>query len=360
MDLYDRSIEIILANQAHSGAYPASPNFPTYRYSWYRDGSYIAYAMDLVGEHDSSRRFHQWAATVVNARADTIRRAVAKAAHNEPLTGSDFLHTRYTIDGNEASGENWPDYQLDGFGTWLWSLNEHQRHTGIELDAKWRTAATLVADYLTALWARPSYDCWEEFPDNVHTHTLAAIHGGLVAHQAFDGADHRMTLAALSEFIETKTRMNGHYVKFPGSDAVDASLLGLAIPYRVVDLDHPGMLDTVAQIEATLRKGGGVHRYPTDTFYGGGEWLLLTCWLAWYYLESGAYGEAQTAIDWVEAHVTAEGHLPEQVPENLNDPACYGPWRERWGDSASPLLWSHAMYLVCETLRRHASKQSAN
>ncbi|GBD85714.1 glucoamylase precursor [bacterium BMS3Abin02] len=356
MDLYDRSIEIILENQTRSGAYVASPDFPTYRYSWFRDGSYIAYAMDLVGEHDSSHRFHHWAAAVINSRADTVRRAAAKAERCEPLTRADFLHTRYTTDGHEAGGENWPDYQLDGFGTWLWSLNEHMQHTGEELDAEWRSAATLVADYLTALWAKPCYDCWEEFPDSVHTHTVAAIHGGLTAHQAIDGVSHHATLASVSEFIATEARKNGHFVKFPGSDVVDASLLGLAVPYRVVDPDDPKMLGTVAQIEATLRKGGGLHRYPTDTYYGGGEWLLLTCWLAWYYYERGAYDQAKTAIDWVEAHATEEGYLPEQVPENLNDPSCYKPWRQRWGAIASPLLWSHAMYLVCETLRHQASE----
>ena len=36
-----------------------------------------------------------------------------------------------------------------------------------------------VCDYLAALWQLPCYDCWEEFPDRVHPHTLAAIYAGL-------------------------------------------------------------------------------------------------------------------------------------------------------------------------------------
>jgi len=43
-------------------------------------------------------------------------------------------------------------------------------------------AAGLVANYLTALWQLPCYDCWEEYPDKMHPHTLAAIYGGLKAH----------------------------------------------------------------------------------------------------------------------------------------------------------------------------------
>lgn len=353
MDLYERSIEIILENQAGSGAYLASPSFPTYRYSWFRDGAYIAYAMDLVGECDSSRRFHEWAAATINARADTVRRAVATAGRDEPLAPRDVLHTRYTADGGEASTD-WPNFQLDGFGTWLWALNEHHQRTGRNLSEGMHSAATLIADYLAALWKRPCYDCWEEFPDRLHTYTLATIYGGLAAHQAVDGTDHRATLAAVAELIAAKTRKNGHFVKFPGSAVVDASLLGLALPYRVIDPGDPAMRATVAEIEATLRRGGGVHRYPGDTYYGGGEWLLLTCWLAWYYLERGEYEGAEAAMRWVETRATEAGYLPEQVPENLNDPACYEPWRRRWGDIATPLLWSHAMYLICETLKRDA------
>ena len=121
--LFQRSIEIIQVNQGPSGAYVASPNFPTYGYCWFRDGSFIAYAMDLAGQRESSARFHAWAADAVNARADLARRAVVKARRGESLTGADVLHTRYTLDGQDATGEVWPNFQLDGFGTWLESLS---------------------------------------------------------------------------------------------------------------------------------------------------------------------------------------------------------------------------------------------
>ncbi|MEP6895352.1 MAG: hypothetical protein ABI986_07075 [Chloroflexota bacterium] len=38
--------------------------------------------------------------------------------------------------------------------------------------------------------------------------------------------------------------------------------------------------------------------------------------------------------------------MPEQVAENLNVPDYYPTWVERWGDVASPLLWSHAKYII--------------
>ena len=58
IDLYRRSIQIILENQSGSGAYIASPHFPTYHYCWFRDGAFCAYAMDLAGERESAARFH--------------------------------------------------------------------------------------------------------------------------------------------------------------------------------------------------------------------------------------------------------------------------------------------------------------
>jgi len=353
VNLYDRSIEIILGNQTSHGAYLASPSFPTYRYSWFRDGSFIAYAMDVVGEHDSAARFHDWVAATVGKREDSIRRAVIDASNGAPLAPADVLHTRYTAEGNEAE-ENWPNFQLDGFGTWLWALGEHIRTSGRQQTEEVRSAATLVVDYLTALWDRPCYDCWEEFPEDVHPHTLAAIFGGLSSHQATSGVDHQATLALIAERIHSDASGKKHFVKFRSSDDVDASLLGLSVPYRVVSPDDPMMLSTAARIDDTLRVGGGVRRYLADTYYGGGEWILLTCWLAWYHFERGAHEEGRSLLQWVEAQVTEDGYLPEQIPRNLNDPSSYEPWRERWGEIATPLLWSHAMYLVCETLNRQA------
>ncbi len=370
-DLFQHSIHVILANQTPSGAYVASPNFSPYRYCWFRDGSFIAYAMDLVGEHASARRFHDWAARTILQHADKAERAIGKAGWGVPL-GEDYLHTRYTADGN-VGPEGWPDFQLDGLGTWLWALAEHARHTSEPLPPGWETVVDLVVRYLVALWSYPCYDLWEEHPQHVHPYTLAAIYAGLQAVAWMATADHRLPTAVdgqlltkvadeIKRFVLTNGVRDGHLVKSlvppsipavdplsdPLTSSVDASLIAIATPYRLFLPDDPIMLATVADIvEADLHcVGGGVHRYRADTYYGGGEWVLLTAWLGWYYSEIGEEARTHELLHWVEAQADVNGYLPEQVPTHLLAPDRYGEWEARWGAVAKPLLWSHAMYLI--------------
>jgi GH15 family glucan-1,4-alpha-glucosidase len=97
---------------------------------------------------------------------------------------------------------------------------------------------------------------------------------------------------------------------------------------------------------------GGVRRYLGDTFYGGGEWIVLTAWLAWYRAATGQRDQAARGLAWIQASATPD-LLPEQRTEAAQYPEMVTPWVERWGPVATPLLWSHAMYLVlCANLDR--------
>ncbi len=357
-DLYQRSIEIILQHQSPNGAFIASPNFPTYHFCWFRDASFVAYSMNLAGQHESSRRFHDWAASQVNAREQLILTSIQKVRAGETLLQSEFLHTRYRLDGQPDETGEWPNFQLDGFGTWLWALREHCRLSSQILPPKWRKAADLVAEYLCELWPLPCYDCWEEFPDKVHPHTLAAIYAGLKAHTELSGIDHQTVLDAIKKQLLQNASETGHFVKFSSSPDVDASLLGLSVPYAVFAPDDPLMLSTISQIEQTILRDGGLHRYTADTYYGGGAWILLSAWLGWYYkqlaqlnpaLAESAAKKAEELEIWIKqqaGHAEKDGWLPEQVPQQVNNPAYYPEWVARWGQIADPLLWSHANYII--------------
>jgi len=352
MRLFRRSIEIILANQAPTGAYIASPNFPTYHYAWFRDGTYIAYAMDAAGEHESARRFHDWAAGIITARASQIRNALERREKGERLSSRDYLHTRYTLDGRETT-EIWPNFQLDGFGAWLWGVSQHLALAGLEAPPpKWREAIELLASYLAVLWDYPCYDQWEEGPDHTHVYTLVTTYAGLQASaMLLNRREWADTAERIRSFVLVDGVVDGHLVKDIGTEAVDGALVAASTPYGMFLPDDSLMRATVARIEAGLRKeGGGVHRYKEDTFYGGGEWILLTAWLGWYYVEAGEMKRARELLAWVEAQTNERGELPEQVPRSLNDPDSYQPWVRRWGPIAQPLLWSHAKYLILRSV----------
>jgi GH15 family glucan-1,4-alpha-glucosidase len=370
MDLYGRSIDIILQNQADSGAYVASPVFPQYAYCWLRDGSFIGYAMDRVGEHQSSRAFLSWVARVLHRHSAKVERVLEKLEHGTPMGEDEYLHTRFTLDGEEAEG-HWENFQLDGYGTWLWALAQHTRLTGdVAFVREVARSVELTARYLSALWRAPSYDCWEENRDYVHPYTLAAAFAGLKAVHELqslsgclgEGMDPGAVVADIRQFILAQAVNDGHLVKMvlpqatAGNGAlqpaVDASLMGAFTPYHLLAPDHPVTQATISRIEKDLwRPGGGVYRYLADTYYGGGEWLLLAAWLGWVLVEAEERDRALTLLRWVEEQADDNGYLPEQVSAQLLAPEYLPYWEAKWGPIAKPLLWSHAMYLIlCEEL----------
>jgi GH15 family glucan-1,4-alpha-glucosidase len=344
--LAQQSVAVIEAGQAVTGAYVASPTFPVYRYCWFRDGSFIADAMSRAGRPESADAFFAWCGRVLEAREDRIDHAVA---HRSEIERDELLHCRYTIDGKEAP-EEWWNFQTDGYGSWLWALVEHARRSGGNL-ARFGKAIDLTVRYLAAFWESPSYDWWEEYDGERHTSTLASIYGGLCNLDGCgDVTDATRALAAstasaIAETISRDGATTGHLNKWVGGDSIDASLVVCATPFRVFPPGDPIVASTVAAIERELDHGG-VHRYPHDTYYGGGEWLLLAALLGWHYAEVGRVDDAWTKLTWVAAQANERGELPEQTDGCLLAPEFQAEWIERWGPSARPLLWSHAMFLT--------------
>jgi GH15 family glucan-1,4-alpha-glucosidase len=344
-----RSVEVITRNQAPSGAYLASPTFPVYRYSWLRDGAFIADAMSRAGHIASAEAFFGWCATVVSDRRVRIESLVARGRRGESIDPGDFLHTRFTVSGDE-SDEAWTDFQLDGYGAWLWALDAHRRRHGRSI-APFIDGATLSARYIAAFWDHPSYDWWEEHLHERHGSTQAALFAGLTAAAGWDGvaAGEREAFAATASTIRDTVLGDamrlGHLAKWLGGTDVDGSLLAAGVPFGLLAPDDPLMRSTVEVIEATLVIDGGVYRYLDDTYYGGGQWLLLAAFLGWHHATVGRSDDAWRELDWIARQATAEGDLPEQVPHHVLVPDMVDVWISRWGPVATPLLWSHAMYL---------------
>ncbi|MCL4560840.1 MAG: glycoside hydrolase family 15 protein [Chloroflexi bacterium] len=374
VDLYRHSIEVILRNQAPTGAYLASPTFDQYVYSWLRDGSFIAHAMDRAGQRESAGNFFRWVNLTLLKHAHKVDEIERGMAQGRPLDEIDFLHTRYTVEGDEVTADSsWGNFQPDGYGTWLWALAEYVRGTGdYALFNEVREGVALTVRYLSAVWRLPTYDCWEEHPEYIHPYTLGAIYAGLraAARLAEDVIGRGQGVTApfkqasvqageVRRFILEYGVCSGRVAKHiaPGKNSrapqgiesagVDASLVGLCTPYGVFSADDPLFRATLAQIDHDLhRPGRGVYRYLEDTYYGGGEWVLLAAWLGWHYAASGQPERAKTLLDWACAQADDQGNLPEQVSGRLLAPDYLKTWQASWGKAASPLLWSHAMVLI--------------
>ena len=208
---------MICAGQAPSGGYVACPNFANYRYSWLRDGCFVADAMRDAGQVESCDRFLDWCARIVMRDPDGP------------------FDARYMPTGERDPSE-WPHRQIDGWGLFLGTI----RRRG---SARWDEPATHVARWLERVWDEPCTDWWEERV-GVHAVTLWCVGNGL--------ASRRIRQEALDR----------------ARDRLDASLLFIGTP------------DLVAWIEeALVSPGGGVWRNLEDEYYGGGEWLLLTALL---------------------------------------------------------------------------------
>jgi GH15 family glucan-1,4-alpha-glucosidase len=360
--LRERSLEILLDNQQPGGAYLACPTMPDYQFSWFRDGAYIAYALVLDGraaslshqgsmaaQWESAGRFHAWCADLVNSRAERLERGIERARSGLTPLVTDVLNARYRPDGGEGP-DGWPEFQLDGPGTWLWSLAEYVKWTHLSpLPLTWEQAVIQVARYLTALWQTPCYDCWEERGEAIHISTLGAIYAGLnAAQELVPGLDLGDTAQRIRAFVLSQgLTPGGELAKSVGLDMVDANLLSVAVPHRLVAPDDPIMQRTAARIERELHApGSGVHRHLEDVYYGGGVWVLLALWLAWYYLQIGDTQRADELIAWSEAQADADCQLPEQVNTVMLAPSFYATWVNQRGPIANPLLWTHAKYLI--------------
>jgi GH15 family glucan-1,4-alpha-glucosidase len=349
------SHRIITAHQDQGGAYPASPTFSAYRgYAWLRDGGFTAEGISRYGDLASAGRFHDWVQRVLAGRREQVDRLLAEAAAGRTPPLEAMLPTRFTFDGRNGS-DPWWDFQTDGYGTWLWSAVTHAERHGLD-PVRWRAGIEVAVDYLTAFWSRPCYDWWEEHVEHRHVSTLGAISGGLraaVASGVLD-ADRAAAADGVAQAARNLVLREGlvsgpdgpHLGKWLGSGVVDGSLPSCVVPFGLLGTEDPVARVTLDAVRDHLDVGGGVHRYAADVFYGGGQWLLLSCLLGWNRAAAGDRAEALRYLLWVADHVRDGDELPEQVEDHLLSPTTRAEWLKRWGPVATPLLWSHGMFLI--------------
>ncbi len=355
-ELVSVSVEHILANQEPNGAIIASRDFATYHYCWLRDGSFIAYALDRAGQHDAARRFHRWAASAIAGIADVIDDAIVRVERGEELVLDHMPPARFALDGTVVV-DDWPNFQIDGYGTWLWALEHHLVEAGVtQIPEELSEAIRRTARYVNALALTNCFDVWEENGHARHGSTLACVFAGLMsASRLLREPEYQLRAEEVRLAASARSERLGRFAKSTASDAVDSSLLWLAVPFGLVAPEDPRFTATVRAIEDELEFEGGLRRYAADTFYGSGAWPVLTASLGWHYAALGDLTNALRCHRWVIDHIDAAGRLAEQFGGERRDPGHHAEWVKQWGAPAADLTWSQAMNVVlCVELEARA------
>ena len=279
---------------------------------------------------------------------------LAQVAAGEAPAPEQMPPARYTLDGSleQPDDEPWPNFQVDGYGMWLWALARHSNGRPVQ---RWSKTVELVARYISATWQLKSFSCWEEFDDGEHASTLGALVAGLDCSgtaAAGPSAGPARPTACARRCSTVRHRRPLHARPRRRAARRQPAVARRSVRRRAArrpDLSHA----TVAGVShELLRPDGGVYRYLGDTYYGGGEWLLLTCRSPGT-THGPAPGRRRAPREWVRQTRVPNGDLPEQVTDHAQEPGMIAPWVAALGAVATPLLWSHAMYLITEDARSH-------
>ncbi|GMQ57934.1 hypothetical protein AN1V17_23290 [Vallitalea sediminicola] len=346
MNLIQKSVEIIKNNQLKSGIIIGSHLAGAYNCCFLKDNSFSVYALELMGDHNEAEKYYDWSSKKIIELQYKIINAVKRHKNNEKLLNSDYLHSIYNADGVED--EQRSNFQLDGYGVWLWGICQHIKNTNQKKDI-YEKSIKLIAEYLQCFWQSPCYGCWEEKDDRIHTSTLACIYGGLnEANRIIPNQGYEVLAGNIKNYILENCVVDGRLSKYAFHDDIDSSLLFSALPFQVLELTDDIMIKTVSEIEKELLEDSGLHRYATDSYYGGGRWINMTCWLAWYHKKIGNIDKADILLSWVEKCCNANGEFPEQVIDKVLNREYIERWKELFGDIVCPSLWSHAMYIIAK------------
>ena len=204
-----------------------------------------------------------------------------------------------------------------------------------------------------------SYDLWEEY-EGISLYSMSSIfaafsalikiYGELRANynikskiEKVDKQIEKLSKRVLEirEFCEDMfyDEQRKCYVRNTMDRKLDISMLGMIIPFYMINPKDRKVENTIETMEMTLRTyTGGFIRYEDDTYMANpnpNPWAIATLWMAWYYLETGKNKKALECFSFVTNTSNKNGLLGEQINNQTMKPA--------W---VIGLTWSHAMYLI--------------
>lgn len=299
-----------------------------WRYVWPRDAAHAAVALHQLGLRD---------------------RAWATVHELAVLCGSDgWFEARY-VPGHRHAPDGRPR-QLDGTGWFLWALDSlladddttAVRETNIAsalasdgtVQSTVQSAARRTAALLLELTANddrlppPSPDYWEVRERRLTIATAALVAVGLERAGRLPALiGEEMAAHARERAVEVRAAIRdafgpSGFTRYAGGTTADAGMLFLLPPYA---LHADGAVaDLLRPAEQRMRRpAGGVA--PGEGWKRDGiSWTPQTALFAQTYAQLGMRGEAQRLWDWLAAHCTSAGSLPEKVLAD-GSPAAVAP-----------------------------------
>jgi len=260
-------------------------------------------------------------------------------------------------------------FQPDQSGSLLIAIDHHVKHFDADVSQFEKliekTASGICRAWKGDAFILPCHDLWEErcvLPEHrgFHTYSLAICVAGLRAAIDLVGKKKKW-LQAEKEMSDTfaqvhsssiksihrtyrKGKSTGNRITGRNDMLPDTSLLGLVWPSGILDPNNEKMKRTVQGIiKSNATKDGGLFRYPGDRYCGGvkkgwvtltgaGSWPLLSFWMSIYYHLSGDEANAGKFFDLTLERI--DKYIPEQI------------FKDKSRSSISPLLWSHAMFVI--------------
>lgn len=298
--------------QTPAGSWAASPDFSNYSAScWLRDGGFITDTVSKIGGVELGNKYFNW---------------VSKAIIGG-LESRGQIFSRYTLDGEVKEDEWSQQIQRDGPGITLWALMRHLKRYNVS-ESLYHDLIEALAKEMIENGMKDGRNPWED-QTGVWPYVLGANYAGLQAVGREEEA--KKFQDEIRRRVEQKDYL------------LDSSLIACVTHFGVMTpMEFQSVLE---EIEAKLKgPGGGLYRYPEDTYYGGGQWYLLTAWLSQLYVSMGRLEEAIELVNWILARIDHMWQLGEQDVLNPRDRVMLEEWqsgKHNWGPPATRLLWSH-------------------
>ena len=320
-----------------------------YAYCWPRDAVFMTKALDILKMNDISDKFYNKFCKMTQSK-------------------NGMWAQRFYTDGKLAP--SW-GYQVDETASVVYGVYNHYEYTSNEEFLKdnlhmCELAITFLKKYVKDIFEQTnrykvSYDIWEENDKGVHFYSLASIIAAfesmkkiykVLGKNVSDFENNRLKDEKINKNINEITELQVEikkyiednlydenrksYVRNTEDRRMDISLLGAVYPFNIYSPKEKRILNTVDNINLTLRTyTGGYQRYEFDNYRKGSPWPISNLWMTLYYLELGEKKKAKETFDFVLNTIGKHSLLGEQIDNSTLKP--------NW---VIGLGWSHAMFII--------------